>query len=103
MSLAITLATTRRIALQLRRDHRTVGLLIFVKPSVLMILLRYVLDAPGGAFDRYGPDPHGRVPVRRHVHRQNERRHAARTHERHARTPDDHAARAGSTCCWATP
>jgi ABC-2 type transport system permease protein len=53
MSLAITLATARRILAQLRRDHRTVGLLIFV-PSVLMILLRYVLDAPG-AFDRFGP------------------------------------------------
>jgi ABC-2 type transport system permease protein len=53
MSLTITLATTRRILAQLRRDRRTLGLLILV-PSVLMILLRYVLDGPG-AFDRYGP------------------------------------------------
>lgn len=53
MSLAITLATTRRILAQLRRDRRTLGLLILV-PSGLMILLRYVLDAPG-VFDQYGP------------------------------------------------
>jgi ABC-2 type transport system permease protein len=53
MSIAITLATTRRILAQLRHDHRTVGLLIGV-PSLLMILLRYVIDNPL-AFDRYGP------------------------------------------------
>ncbi len=53
MSLTITLATMRRILAQLRRDRRTLALLILV-PSVLMILLRYVLAAPG-AFDRFGP------------------------------------------------
>jgi ABC-2 type transport system permease protein len=53
MSLTITLATTRRILNQLRHDRRTLGLLIGV-PSLLMILLRYVLDAPG-LFDRLGP------------------------------------------------
>jgi ABC-2 type transport system permease protein len=53
VSLAITLATTRRILAQLRHDHRTLGLLIAV-PSLLMILLRYVLDQPF-AFDRFGP------------------------------------------------
>jgi ABC-2 type transport system permease protein len=53
MSLTITLATARRILAQLRRDHRTLGLLILV-PSLLMVLLRYVLNAPG-AFDRFGP------------------------------------------------
>jgi ABC-2 type transport system permease protein len=53
MSLTITFATMRRILAQLRHDRRTLGLLIAV-PSVLMILLRYVLDAPG-AFDRFGP------------------------------------------------
>jgi ABC-2 type transport system permease protein len=53
MSLTITLATTRRILSQLRHDRRTLGLLIGV-PSLLMILLRYVLDAPG-VFDRFGP------------------------------------------------
>jgi ABC-2 type transport system permease protein len=53
MSLVITLATTRRILAQLRHDRRTVGLLIFV-PSILMILLRYVLEQPQ-VFDRFGP------------------------------------------------
>ncbi len=53
MSVAITLATMRRILGQLRHDHRTIGLLVGV-PSLLMILLRYVFDTPG-AFDRIGP------------------------------------------------
>jgi ABC-2 type transport system permease protein len=53
MSLTITLATTRRILAQLRHDRRTVGMLIGV-PSLLMVLLRYVLNQPG-AFDRFGP------------------------------------------------
>jgi ABC-2 type transport system permease protein len=53
MRLSITLATTRRILAQLRHDHRTVGLLVGV-PSVLMILLRYVIDDEA-AFDRWAP------------------------------------------------
>jgi ABC-2 type transport system permease protein len=53
MSPTITLATTRRILSQLRHDRRTLALLIAV-PSLLMILLRYVLNAPG-AFGRLGP------------------------------------------------
>lgn len=53
MSLSVTLATTRRILAQLRRDPRTVALLVIV-PSLLMVLLRYVLNGPG-AFERYGP------------------------------------------------
>lgn len=53
MSLSITLATARRVLAQLRHDHRTLALIVGV-PSVLMILLRYVLDRPE-AFDRFGP------------------------------------------------
>ncbi|HEV2451012.1 MAG TPA: ABC transporter permease [Streptosporangiaceae bacterium] len=53
MSIKITLATTARILGQLRHDHRTVGLLVGV-PSVLMILLRYVINNPV-VFDRFGP------------------------------------------------
>lgn len=53
MSVRITLATTARILGQLRHDHRTVGLLVGV-PSVLMILLRYVINNPV-VFDRFGP------------------------------------------------
>lgn len=44
MSAPITLATTRRILTQLRHDPRTVVLIIAV-PSVLMVLLRYVLNS----------------------------------------------------------
>ncbi|GAA0550006.1 ABC transporter permease [Actinomadura livida] len=53
MSIAITLATMRRILAQLRHDHRTLALLIGV-PALLMILLRYVFDQPM-VFDRIGP------------------------------------------------
>lgn len=53
MSIKITLATAGRILAQLRHDHRTVGMIIGV-PSLLMILLRYVMDA-GPVFDKFGP------------------------------------------------
>ncbi|GAA2134053.1 ABC transporter permease [Actinomadura napierensis] len=53
MNPAITLATTRRILAQLRHDRRTVALLVAV-PSLLMVLLRYVFQAPQ-TFDRLGP------------------------------------------------
>lgn len=53
MSPRITLATARRILTQLRHDHRTVALLLFV-PTLLMALLRYVFDSEQ-AFDRLAP------------------------------------------------
>jgi ABC-2 type transport system permease protein len=53
MSPRVTLATAVRVLTQLRRDHRTVALLIVV-PSVLMVLLRYVFDDSPGVFDRIG-------------------------------------------------
>jgi ABC-2 type transport system permease protein len=53
MNVTVTLATTRRILAQLRNDRRTLGLMIGV-PSLLMILLRYVIDQRQ-AFDRLGP------------------------------------------------
>jgi ABC-2 type transport system permease protein len=45
MNPALTLATARRILTQLRHDPRTVVMLIVV-PSLLMVLLRYVLASP---------------------------------------------------------
>lgn len=55
MSPRITLAVTARVLAQLRRDHRTVALLLVV-PCVLMTLLWWMyLDAPGAVFDRIGP------------------------------------------------
>jgi ABC-2 type transport system permease protein len=42
---ALTVATARRVLAQLRHDPRTIVMMLAV-PSVLMILLRYVLDDP---------------------------------------------------------
>ncbi len=53
MSLRITLATAHRVLTQLRRDRRTLALLMLV-PSLLMVLLRYVFDGSPAVFDRLG-------------------------------------------------
>ncbi|MDP4510045.1 ABC transporter permease [Nonomuraea turcica] len=53
MNPAITLATARRILTQLRHDGRTLAMLMGV-PSLLMILLWYVIDNQR-AFNAYGP------------------------------------------------
>ncbi len=53
LSLALTVATAGRVLAQLRRDHRTVALLIVV-PVVLLTLLRYVYDAKPAVFDHVG-------------------------------------------------
>jgi ABC-2 type transport system permease protein len=49
-----TLATTRRVLAQLRRDPRTVALLLLV-PMLLLWLLELVFDGQPGTFDRIGP------------------------------------------------
>lgn len=55
MTPRITLAVTTRVLTQLRRDHRTLALLL-VMPCVLMALLAWIFaDAPGGVFDRIAP------------------------------------------------
>jgi ABC-2 type transport system permease protein len=61
MSLRITLATAARVLRQLRRDHRTLALVLFV-PSLLMILFRYVFEAQEATFDRVGPPMVGIFP-----------------------------------------
>jgi ABC-2 type transport system permease protein len=48
-----TLATARRVLTQLRRDHRTLALLLVV-PLVLLTLLRYVYDSSPQVFDHVG-------------------------------------------------
>jgi ABC-2 type transport system permease protein len=60
MSPALTLATTRRVLLQLRHDPRTVALLV-VLPSLLMLLLRYVFDSQP-VFSRIAPALLGILP-----------------------------------------
>jgi len=54
MSTARTAATTRRVLEQLRRDPRTVALLLVV-PMVLLWLLELVFDEQPATFDRIGP------------------------------------------------
>ena len=49
----ITIATAARVLLQLRRDPRTIALLLAV-PCLLEVLLRYVLDGEAAAFQRIG-------------------------------------------------
>ena len=48
-----TLATARRVLTQLRRDHRTMGLLLVV-PVLLLTLLRFVYDDKPLVFDHVG-------------------------------------------------
>jgi ABC-2 type transport system permease protein len=51
----ITLAVAGRVLTQVRRDHRTLAMLLVV-PCVLMSLLWWMFDElPGGLFDRFGP------------------------------------------------
>jgi ABC-2 type transport system permease protein len=53
MSARRTVATAHRVLLQLRSDHRTVGLLVVV-PVLLLVLLRFVFDSSPEVFDRIG-------------------------------------------------
>lgn len=53
MSTRITVATARRVLTQLRRDHRTMALLLAV-PVLLLTLLRYMYDSHPQAFDVAG-------------------------------------------------
>jgi ABC-2 type transport system permease protein len=50
----ITLAVARRVLLQLRRDHRTVALLLLL-PCVLLTLLWWMFDRDAATFDHLGP------------------------------------------------
>ncbi len=53
MSARATLATAGRVLAQLRRDHRTMALLLVV-PVLLLTLLSYVYDGQPQVFDRIG-------------------------------------------------
>ncbi|MEZ5096213.1 MAG: ABC transporter permease [Nocardioides sp.] len=55
MNWRITLAVAARVLTQLRRDHRTLAMLLFL-PTLLMTLLWWMFrDMPGDVFDRVGP------------------------------------------------
>ena len=53
MSPRITIATATRVLTQLRRDPRTIALLLVV-PAALLTLIKFVFDDSPGAFDRIG-------------------------------------------------
>ncbi|MGB8650815.1 MAG: ABC transporter permease [Mycobacteriales bacterium] len=53
MSARVTLATAQRVLTQLRRDHRTMALMLVV-PVLLLTLLRYVFNDQPLVFDRVG-------------------------------------------------
>jgi ABC-2 type transport system permease protein len=61
MSIAATGGTALRVLTQLRRDPRTVALLLFV-PAVLVTLIRYVFDGQPETFDRLGAPLIGLFP-----------------------------------------
>jgi len=54
MAPAATLAVTTRVLNQLRRDHRTMAMLIVV-PCVLLTLLWWMFDGDDQTFNRFGP------------------------------------------------
>lgn len=55
MNARVTLAVAGRVLTQVRRDHRTLAMLLVV-PCVLISLLWWMFDdLPGGMFDRFGP------------------------------------------------
>lgn len=62
MSVRATLATAARVLTQLRRDPRTVALLLIV-PSGLITLLRFVFDARDAVFDQIGAPLIGIFPL----------------------------------------
>ena len=62
MSPDLTLATAARVLRQLRRDHRTVAMIVVV-PSLLLTIFRYVFDGQPAAFDRVGAPMVGIFPL----------------------------------------
>ncbi|HET7328320.1 MAG TPA: ABC transporter permease [Nocardioidaceae bacterium] len=54
MSPRITLAVTTRVLTQLRRDHRTVAMMLLV-PCFLLTLLWWMFEGNDVIFDRFGP------------------------------------------------
>jgi ABC-2 type transport system permease protein len=62
MSLSVTFATAARVLRQLRRDRRTLALILVV-PPVLLTLFRYVFDGQPQTFDRVGAPMVGIFPL----------------------------------------
>jgi ABC-2 type transport system permease protein len=61
MSIRITFATAARVLRQIRRDHRTLALILFV-PPLLLTLFKYVFYGQEETFNRVGPPMVGLFP-----------------------------------------
>ena len=61
MNLGVTLATSRRILIQLRRDHRTMALVLAL-PPLLLTLFKYVFDNEPHVFQNIAPALVGLFP-----------------------------------------
>ncbi len=61
MSARVTLATARRVLWQIRRDPRTIALLLVV-PVVLLVLMRFVFDGQPQTFQAIGAPMCGLFP-----------------------------------------
>ena len=61
MSLTATTATAQRVLNQLRRDPRTLGLLLFM-PAILVTLIKFVFDGDRETFDKIGAPLIGLFP-----------------------------------------
>jgi ABC-2 type transport system permease protein len=55
MSAVITFAVAGRVLAQLRRDHRTMVMLLVVPCALITLLWWMFAELPGGVFDRFGP------------------------------------------------
>ena len=62
MTPRVTFATAARVLRQLRRDPRTLAL-VFLVPSLLLVLIRYVFDGQEATFDRIGAPLVGIFPL----------------------------------------
>jgi ABC-2 type transport system permease protein len=62
VSLRSTLAVARRVLEQLRRDPRTIALVLVV-PCVLITLVKYMFEHQAGTFERVGPPMLGLFPL----------------------------------------
>jgi ABC-2 type transport system permease protein len=61
MSTRVTLATAGRVLRQIRRDHRTLALILVVPPA-LLTLFKFVFEGQPQTFDRVGPPMVGIFP-----------------------------------------
>jgi ABC-2 type transport system permease protein len=62
MNIFSTLATAKRVLIQLSHDHRTMGLLILV-PPLLITILKYVFDGDAKVFNNIAPVLLGIFPL----------------------------------------